>query len=70
MSIRHGAGRHKVVLPHSQRFTDDAYRYLNNTAAIQELVKGALEETVKLHTNKSTTVYYEIDGEIIEEWDA
>ena len=52
------------------RFTGDAYRYLNNTAAIQELVKGALEETVKLHTNKSTTVYYEIDGEIIEEWDA
>ena len=37
---------------------------------IQELVKGALEETVKLHTNKLTTVYYEIDGEIIEEWDA
>jgi hypothetical protein len=55
----------KVVL----RFTGDAYRDLNNTAAIQELVKGALEETVKLHTNKSTTVYYEIDGEIIEEWD-
>ena len=56
----------KVVL----RFTADAYRYLNNTAAIQELVKGALEETIKLHTNKSTTVYYEIDGEIVEEWDA
>ena len=58
--------RKKVIL----RFTGDAYRYLNNTAAIQELVKGALEETIKLHTNKSTTVYYEIDGEIVEEWDA
>ncbi|HEY6154943.1 MAG TPA: hypothetical protein VIW07_14485 [Candidatus Udaeobacter sp.] len=56
----------KVIL----RFTGDAYRYLNNTAAIQDLVKGALEETIKLHTNKSTTIDYEIDGEIIDEWDA
>jgi hypothetical protein len=56
----------KVIL----RFTGDANRYLNNTAAIQELVKGALEATIRLHTNKSTTVYYEIDGEIVEEWDA
>jgi len=56
----------KVVL----RFTGDANRYLNNTAAIQELVKGALEATIRLHTNKSTTVYYEIDGQIVEEWDA
>jgi hypothetical protein len=56
----------KVVL----RFTGDANRYLNSTAAIQELVKGALEETIRLHTNKSTTVYYELDGEIVEEWDA
>ena len=52
------------------RFTGDAYRYLNNTAAIQELVKGALEATIKLHTNKSTTVDYEIDGQIVDEWDA
>jgi hypothetical protein len=52
------------------RFTSDAYRYLNNTAAIQDLVKGALEATIRLHTNKSTAVYYEIDGQIVEEWDA
>jgi hypothetical protein len=52
------------------RFTGDAYRYLNNTAAMQELVKGALEATIRLHTNKSTTVDYEIDGEIVDEWDA
>ena len=52
------------------RFTGDAYRYLNNTAAIQELVKGALEATIRLHTNKSTTIDYEIDGEIVDEWDA
>ena len=56
----------KVVL----RFTGDANRYLNNTAAIQELVKGALEATIRLHTTKYTTVYYEIDGQIVEEWDA
>ena len=42
-------------------------RYLNNTAAIQELVKGALEATIRLHTNKSTTVYYEIDDQIVNE---
>jgi len=52
------------------RFTADANRYLNNTAAIQELVKRALEATIRLHTNTSTTVYYEIDGQIVEEWDA
>ena len=52
------------------RFTGDANRYLNNTTAIQELVKSALEATIRLHTSKSTDVYYEIDGEIIEEWDA
>jgi len=52
------------------RFTGDVNRYFNNTAAIQELVKGALEATVRLHTNRSTTIYYEIDGEIVEEWDA
>ncbi len=41
----------KVIL----RFTGDANRYLNNTAAIQELVKGPLEATLRLHTNKSMT---------------
>jgi hypothetical protein len=51
-------------------FTGEANRYLNNTAAIQECVKGALEKTIKLHTSKSTTVDYEIDGEIVEDWDA
>lgn len=56
----------KVVL----RFTSEANRYLNSTAAIQECVKGALEETIILHTTKSTTVDYEIDGEIVEDWDA
>lgn len=55
----------KVVLC----FTRDANRYLNNTAAIQELVKGALEAPIRLHTDKSTRVYYEIDGEMIEEVD-
>jgi hypothetical protein len=26
---------------------------------------AALEATFRLHTNKSTTIYYEIDGEIV-----
>ena len=52
------------------RFTGGANRDLNSTAAIQELVKGALEATIRLHTNESTTVDYEIDGKIVEEWDA
>lgn len=56
----------KVVL----RFTGEANRYLNSTATIQECVKGALEATIRLHTTKSTTVEYEIDGEIVEDWDA
>jgi hypothetical protein len=59
-----------AISAHAAIFTGDAYRYLNNTAAIQELVKGALEATIRLHANKSTTVDYEIDGEIIDEWDA
>jgi hypothetical protein len=25
---------------------------------------------IRLHTTKSRTVYYEIDGQIVEEWDA
>jgi hypothetical protein len=33
-------------------------------------MKGVLEATIIFHPNKSTTVYYEIDGEIVEEWDA
>jgi len=45
----HRDGR-KVIL----RFTGDANRYLNNTAAIQELVKGPLEATIRLHTSQST----------------
>jgi hypothetical protein len=48
----------------------DSNRYRNNTAAIEELVKGALAATIRLHTSKSPDVYYEIDGGIIEKWDA
>jgi hypothetical protein len=56
----------KVIL----RFTGDAQRYLNNTAGIQECVKGALEATVRLHTSAATIVQYEIDGQIVQDWDA
>ena len=56
----------KVVL----RYTGEANRYLNSTAAIQECVKGSLEETIRMHTTNSTTVEYEVDGKIVEDWDA
>ena len=51
-------------------FDDDAMRYLNNTAAIQQMVKGALEATILKNFPKMETVAYEIDGEIVSGWDA
>jgi hypothetical protein len=51
-------------------FSDDAHRYLNNTAAIQECVKGSLEGTIMLHAKDCQTVQYEIDGKIVDDWDA
>lgn len=51
-------------------FSGEAMRYLNTTMAIQQLVKGSLEETLLLHFPKIKEIHYEIDGEIINEWDA
>ena len=51
-------------------FTEEAMRYLNNTASIQEIIKGSLEETLKLHFPKTKGLQYEIDGKIEEDWDA
>ena len=52
------------------RFTGDAMVYLNSTIAVQDFVKGALEETVKLHAPGCKKVEYEIDGQVVDEWDA
>jgi len=51
-------------------FSGEAMRYLNNTAAIQEVVKGAIESTIKKNFPGVETVEYEIDGKIVSEWDA
>lgn len=51
-------------------FSGEAMRYLNNTAAIQQVVKGALEATIKKNFPKIETIAYEIDGKIITGWDA
>jgi hypothetical protein len=42
-------GRKMIV-----RFAGDAYRYLDKSAAIKELLKGALEAIIRLHANRST----------------
>lgn len=51
-------------------FSGGAMRYLNNTAGIQQFVKGALEATIKKNFPKVETVAYEIDGAIVSDWDA
>jgi hypothetical protein len=44
--------------------------YLNSAISLQDFIKGALEETIKLHAPDCKTVQYEIDGKLVEEWDA
>lgn len=51
-------------------FDEEAMRYLNNTASIQELVKGSIERTLKKNFPEIEGIDYEIDGEIVEDWDA
>ncbi|MCW1915919.1 hypothetical protein OJ996_20190 [Luteolibacter sp. GHJ8] len=51
-------------------FSGEAMRYLNNTAGIQEFVKGSLVATVVKNFPAVKTVQYEIDGEIVTDWDA
>lgn len=51
-------------------FSEDAMRYLNHTVSIQEIIKGSIEATLKLHFPKTKALKYEIDGEIVEDWDA
>jgi len=52
------------------RFTGDAMIYLNSTISLQDVIKGALEETIKLHAPDCKTVQYEVDGTVVEDWDA
>ena len=52
------------------RFTGDAMLYLNSTISLQDIIKGALEETIKLHAPDCKTIQYEVDGAVVEDWDA
>jgi hypothetical protein len=52
------------------RFTGDAMVYLNAAISMQDAIKGALEETIKLHAPDCKTVEYEVDGQVVDEWDA
>ncbi|WAC18171.1 hypothetical protein OVA24_13085 [Luteolibacter sp. SL250] len=51
-------------------FTGESMRYLNNTAGIQQSVKGALEATIMKNFPGIQAVSYEIDGKIVSDWDA
>jgi hypothetical protein len=52
------------------RFTGDAMLYLNSAISLQDFIKGALEETIKLHAPDCKAVQYEVDGTVVEDWDA
>jgi hypothetical protein len=52
------------------RFTGDAMVYLDSAISLQDAIKGALEGTIKLHAPDCKTVEYEIDGQVVTEWDA
>ena len=51
-------------------YSGDAMSYLNNAAGIQEFVKGAIVATVMKNFPAVKKVEYEIDGEIVNDWDA
>jgi hypothetical protein len=52
------------------RFTGDAMVYLDSAISLQEAIKGAIEGTIKLHAPDCKKVEYEVDGQVVEEWDA
>jgi hypothetical protein len=52
------------------RFTGDAMPYLDSAISLQDAIKGSLEETIKLHAPDSKTFQYEIDGQVVDDWDA
>jgi len=52
------------------RFSGDAMNYLNSAISMQDFIKGALEETIKLHASDCKTIQYEVDGKVVEDWDA
>ena len=52
------------------RFTGDSMVYLNAAITLGEAIQGAIEKTIKLHAPDCKKVEYEVDGQVVEEWDA
>jgi hypothetical protein len=52
------------------RFTGDSMEYLNAAITLGMAIQGALEKTIKLHAPDCKKVEYEVDGNVVEEWDA
>jgi len=44
--------------------------YLDTAITLAESIQGALEKTIKLHAPDCKTVEYEVDGQVVTEWDA
>jgi hypothetical protein len=44
--------------------------YLNAAITLAEAIQGAIEKTIKLHAPDCKKVEYEVDGQVVEEWDA
>jgi hypothetical protein len=51
-------------------FSGDAMLYLDSAISMQDFIKGAMEQTIKLHAPDCKEVQYEVDGAVVEEWDA
>jgi hypothetical protein len=51
-------------------FTGESMVYLNAAITLGEAIQGALERTIKLHAPDCKKVEYEVDGEVVTEWDA
>ena len=50
-------------------FTGDSMEYLNSAITLALAITGSLEGTIKLHAPDCKKVEYEVDGEIVKEWD-
>ena len=52
------------------RFSGDAMLYLDSPITLSQSIQGALEKTIKLHSPDCKIVEYEVDGQVVTEWDA
>jgi hypothetical protein len=50
-------------------FTGDSMEYLNAAITLGMAIQGSLEGTIKLHAPDCKKVEYEVDGDVVKEWD-